>query len=373
MAVRARYYAPRRGNVSHWLVGLSVLAAVVAVLPIFAALLGFTSAPGKPRTAFASAPAGTYGVIARTEGAVDVIAIAPLADPAATVEVARVDHLPGQGSTGAVSPEGRRLALVVSDAGTQANPGGSLILVDLETGELTRLATHIDPLQTPTWTPDGEAVVARRLERTGEGPSATATFARVPVDLSGEAPLVAFSNVLGAFAVSFAPNGTFLSVVIDGRGSTLYRGDQEVALLAPAITRDWRLSPDGTQLAFVEASLPGGLTYVARVILLAGGSGGASAQGLSGGLQQAGVAWKPGAAAPTFGTDPSSAGASAQSLSTPGFDVPVQYSTDGAAFVVEHYNGNSFADPGTPALQVIAGDVRIDWTGYTRFFGWAQR
>jgi len=364
-------YAPRRAQIPYWLILATVLAAVVAVMPIVGAIVGGVGTPGAPKTAFATGAPGTYVVVARAERDYDVISVAPLANLEAVSEIARVPHLPGYASTGAVSPEGRRLAIVTTDAGSVAQPGASLLVLELETGALTRLAINVDPLQTPVWTADGRAVVATRIVP-GERGLATVAFLRVPVDLSGERPVGEAAAVLGAYAVGFDPAGRLVSVVIDGRGSTAFRDGVEAVRLSTQITRDWRLSPDGAQMAFIEADVTGGLQYRARVASLdAGGGGGVAAQALSAEGQQLGVAWKPGAPLPTFGGEPAARpGVTAQSLVS-GFDVPLGYSPDGSALAEEHWSGTGFSDPGrlTLAVQTDAGLVTLN--GYSRFFGWA--
>jgi len=364
------------------LVGLTVLAGLVAILPIVgamvAALAGGDGSPGAPRTAFATAPVGEYAVVARNGQDADVIFVAPASNPDAASEIARIPHLPGFASTGAVSPEGRRLALVAADAGTPARPGGSLYLLDLETAALTRLAIRVDYLQTPVWSPDGRDLVFTRTVE-GDGAAASVAILRVAVDGSGERQASTFERVLGAYAVGFDPSGRLVTVVIDGRGSTAYRDDSEAAHLSTQITRDWKLSPDGSRLAFIESDTSDGLQYRSSIVSLDGGTAGeVAAQSASGdGGQQLGVAWKPGAPDPTFGREPvailATEGVSAQAV-TGGFDVPVAFSPGGSGLAVQHWSGPNFGQAGKMSLQVVADDgSRTSFDAFTRFYGWATR
>ncbi len=360
------------GRLRRVLIASGVVALAIAILPIAAAVINGIDGTTIARTAFATAPSGQYAVVARDTGTEDVILVAPATDPAATTEIAKVGHLSGYTSNGAVSPDGRRLALITVDAGSMAHPGASLLVVELETGSVTRLATGVDPLQTPLWDASSAAVVVTRL-RTNEAGLADVQFARVAIDRSGERPIGSANPVLGAYAVGFDTEGRFVSVVIDGRGSTALRDGSEVAAISSQITRDWRLSPDGKQLAFIESNVERGLRYLARVASLdveAGGS--VSAQGAATG-QQLGVAWRPGAAEPSFGQEPGArTGVSAQSASE-GFDVPLGWAVDGSALAVQHWTGPDFAHAGQLALAIVVNGSSRPLAGAGRFYGWAAR
>jgi hypothetical protein len=161
--------------------------------------------------------------------------------------------------------------------------------------------------------------------------------------------------------------------VVDGNGSTIHRDGEPLKHLSTGITRDWQLSPDGAQLAFIEASLDGGLQYLPRVVSLVPGL--VEAQSLTVDSGQAlGIAWAPGASAPTFGTEPSLLpGGAALAQSESGFDIPLSYSPTGDSLVVERWTGGSFADAGDARFEVVSGNERTQLPGASRFFGWAAR
>lgn len=372
-----RIHPGRKSVLPRVFVGLAALAAVVAVLPIVGAILQPGAGPATPRTAFAAAPAGEYVVVARTGEAADTIFVAPATDPAAAIEIATIPHLRGYSATGAVSPEGRRLALVVADSGTVARPAASLYVLDLETAVLSRLAGGVDHLQTATWAPDGRsALFTRTAESTG--PTATVAFLRVSTGGGAEQELYHFDNALGAYAAGFDLAGRLVTVVIDSRGSTAYRDGVQAVRLSSQITRDWEPSPDGQSLAFIEADTTSGLRYVAKVVSLEGAATGeASAQSAGDAGQQLGVSWKPGAAGPTFGNEPAAAtspgDAFAQGAAS-GFDVPLAYSPGGERLAVQHWTGPDFNHAGQVSLELAGGDgSRTPLAGFTRFFGWAAR
>ena len=378
VSIRAR---SRKGSLQFALIAATAVAGVAAVLPILFAVIGGVSSTGGAKTAFASEPPGQYAVVSRTEGTEDIIGIAPLAHPADAREVARITHLDGFAANGAVSPDGKLLALVAPDAGTATHPSGSLLVVALETGAESPLLTGIDPQQTPVWANDSTSVVVTAPTGASAGQPGV-RFVKVPA--AGGTPETVYEpgNVLGAYAVGFDPAGRFVSVIIDGRGSTAVRNGTELLNLSSQITRDWRLSPDGKQLAFIEANLVGGLHYVPRVLNLDGDGAHVEAQAAGDTGQALGTAWQPGAAAPTFGREgdaaastsgDASARAQVADSSAPGFDVPLGYSADGRGLVVNHWSGSSFASPGKVVLEVVADGSRTPLDAYGKFLGWAQR
>ncbi len=358
----------RRGHAPFWLIVAAAVATVIAVLPIVGGFIsGLRGEPG-PRTAFASAPAGDYAVMARQspEDNADLIQVVPAADPGNPIDIARIGHLPGYASRGVVSNDGRHLALVAVDAGSLARPGASLLLLDLETGSVARLAIAVDHLQAPLWARDGRSVVVTRTAQ-ADGAPTTANLVRVATDLSGEAAMARFEGVLGAYPVGWDAAGRLVTVVLDGRGSTLYFDEAEGATISTNVTRDWRVSPDGTQIAFIEAALEGGLRFVPRAASLGGG---VSAQGaLVPAGQALGVAWRPDGGGATFGREPG--GVTAQSQGA-GFDVPLAYSNRGA-LAVQSWSGDSFASPGSMRFAIESGGARTLLDGYQRFYGWAAR
>jgi hypothetical protein len=164
--------------------------------------------------------------------------------------------------------------------------------------------------------------------------------------------------------------------VLDSRGSTLYAGANEVLPLSSFATRDWRLSPDGSQVAFIEADTTVGLQYRARTVAIDGSAPEVQAQSLAAAGQQLGVAWNPAGARAVFGQEPGAGVASvqAQAASAAGFDVPLGFSADGSLGVVQRWSGTSFSAPGEMQLVLVGGDgAAAAIPGATRFFGWAVR
>jgi hypothetical protein len=355
-------------------VAATIVVGLIAVMPIFAAVIA--GAGGKPaaRSAFAAAPTGVYAIGITSEDDVDIVQA--VTSDGAAIEVARVPHLAGFASKGTVSPDGRLLALVAADSGPVAHATASLITVDLDSGATKRLVSGLDTLQTPVWAADSSAVVVRTLSNT-DSPITDVTFQRVALDGS-KRELGAVRSVAGAYAIGFDPQGHFLAVVIDERGSTLLRDMGEAVSLGNGITRDWRLSPDGASLAYIAADVSEGLRYLPRVAKLDGDAkGSVSAQSLDD-SQALGVAWNPADDSPLFGREQPAAastlsgGVSAQNLAPTGFDVPLDYAPDGSALAVQHWSGSGFDNAGQMELQLVRDSGRITLTSLTRFFGWAR-
>lgn len=369
MAVTMQSTGSGQSRLTRLIVGISLLGALVAVAPIIGAVFGLGTPSARPSTAFASAPAGNYAVVSRNEGTVDVISVVWAENPSAATEIARVPHLDGFTSTGAVSPDGKRVALVTVDAGSAARPGASLIFVNLETGELFRGAIDVEPLQTPVWTSDGTAAVVTRATSTG------IDVVHVSVDAK-ETVLGSYSGVLGVYPLGFDGSGALLQVVIDGRGSTVQRAGSDLVHLGPHITRDWALSGDGSQVAYIEVNTESGLEYVARTATL-DASAGVQAQALGIDLSALGAAWNPATGSAEFGIEPQ-AGVQMQALTVEGgaaigFDVPLAYSKDGEVLAVTHWSGDSFEAPGVGGVYLVGSDGRWAIGGGARFLGWSAR
>lgn len=373
MAVNASAVS-RRLRLPNVLVALSLAVALLAILPIAAGIVTDVFGAGTHSTAFASAPSGDYAVYIDSGEEADQVMVAPADNPGDAMPIAEIEHLPGFSLRGAVSPDGTRAAIVAVEAGTLAHPGASLLVVDLESGEVVRAATNVDHLQQPAWTPDSRAVVVTRGGDQAPGPVSV-----LRVDASGngdETLLREHDAVLGVYPVGYDAEGRLVSVVINGEGSTAYRDGEPAAHLSGGITRDWALSPDGESLAFVETS-PGS-AYVPRVAALDGSQSAALAQSGAPVGQALGAAWTPGGE-PAFGFEPAEdastsggPGVLGQSLDK-GFDVPLGYSKSGDAAAVRHWSGDDFDSPGDVTIQVVTGNGRTALPGATGFLGWAAR
>lgn len=346
---------------------LAVLALAVALAGVAAVAL-LAQSGGPPQTAFARAPSGQYAVVARDTGGATLVSVVGVDPEDAPMPIAVVPHLHGFSPRGAVSPSGRQVALITPDGAIAGRAVASLITLDLETGELRRLAEGLAPLQDALWTADSRAVVVTRNVHTGAGALAVAV---AQVDLEGgETVLETHTGSVMVAPVGFDAKGRLLAVRLDARGSTLTRDGIAVRWLSAHVTRDWSLSPDGTQLAFVEANTWQGLRYLPRVVAIEGGGSVSAASAST--PQALGAAWAPSGGA-EFGREPYTPPGSVSAQGMSGFDVPLGYSRDGSSLAVRHWSGASFAEPGTPQLEIVSRLERRPLAGFTRFFGWSAR
>lgn len=365
----------RRASINSLLITLSIVTAVLAGLPLAAGIFSETFGDGASgSTAFAAAPSGHYAVFARSDADSDEILVAPASDPTDVMSLAVIERLPGYASRGAVSPDGEKLALVAVDGGAPSQPGASLLVLDLSSGDLRRVAAGIDQLQTPTWTADSSAVIATRGGDTAPG---EVTVIRADAGANGETVVRSYPDVLGVYPIGMDPDGELVSVVVDTDGSHAYRDGDRVITLSRYISRDWQLSPDGSTIAFIETNLEEGVRYLPRSVNI-DGSAAIQGQVLSSDVQALGVAWNPAATGgPAFGYEPGGPtpendGVFAQTLNG-GFDVPLGYSNDGSALAIQHWSGDSFANPGEPRFEILSDGERAVLTEATRFFGWSER
>ncbi len=343
------------------LAGLALLALLGGV----AAVALLEQSGGHPQTAFARAPGGQYAVVARNTGVATMVTVVGTTPNETAMEIAVVPHLFGFNLRGTVSPSGRHVALIAPDGGLPTRPLASLLSLNLETGELRRIAEGLDPLQDALWARDSESVLVTRNAQGGG-----ISVVRVALD-GKETVLETHPGAVAVAPLGFDAEGRLLAVRIDGRGSTLTREGSPIRWLSAHITRDWSLSPDGTQVAFVEANLAQGLRYLPRVVPIEGG-GGVSAATTNAG-QALGSAWAPTGDTARFGREPNTSPGSVSAQGYAGFDVPLGYSRDGRSLAVRHWSGTSFSTPGTPQLEIVSGSGRQSLAGYTRFFGWSAR
>jgi Tol biopolymer transport system component len=304
----------------------------------------------------------------------DTLWAASPADPADRVLLGSAPHAPGFGVFPALSPDGAYLAYTALPAGASDSLSGSaaqLWLLEIASGEARVLAGDVDLRTTPVWSPASDAVVVRRDGADGGE--------LVRLDLSGSPTTIA-AQAAALYPIDFSPDGGVLYyATLSASGSDLMRAPvsstgaaaapEPVAHLSDGIARNWHLSPDGTQLAYLAPAPAGAATaYVAQVLDLEtnavltplGDAAGAQFNPVWDGSASLTIG---GAAGPSTGSGQgaalriSSDGVSAAGAPLPapasGFDVPIGWSPDGAYLIVRAFEGAAPAAPGPSRLVAI--------------------
>jgi hypothetical protein len=296
-------------------------------------------------------------------------------DPAQRVSLGAVEHAYGYGIYPSLSPNGTRIAYTRLPPDDDADAPAELWLLDVGDGKARLLAEGVDLPATPVWSPDGEYVVVRRSS--WNEATATGSSELLRIDMSGdERPLAASGDAL--FPIALSPDGAnFYYAVLTATGSDLARADAEggggqvIARLSDGFSRDWRLSPDGTQLAYL-AQAPAGanVAFVAQVLHITSGQ---KQIPLSGDVEQFAPVWEAqggltvgrldtsaGADAPVRLSESSEAFAQSALPALPaaarGFDVPLAWSPGGEALAVRAFEGSSADDPGASRVEVVGSD-----------------
>jgi len=311
----------------------------------------------------AAAPLVVYSEFGETA---DTLWAANPDDPSDRTQLGQIEHARGFAISPRLSPDGARIAYtVVPPTGAQA---AELWVLDIESAEARRLAGGVDLLSAPVWSPKADAVVVRRSQG-GEDEAGSAQLLRV--DLSGATTVLA-SAAAGLYPIEFSPDGAWLYfAVLSASGTDLARvsgegGDepQTVAPLSDGIARDWRLSPDGTRLAYLAQT--DGAGFAARVLDISTGKAVTPLAHIA--SAQFSPVWTPdgdlaigqlsdGGAALLVSGEGASLAPAAQ-LPGPeggdGFDAPLSWSPGGAHLAVRSFAGESTADPG-PSWVVVVG------------------
>ncbi len=350
--------------------------------------------------------AGTLIVYAEYGEWSDAIWAADPANPTRRVQIATVDHAFGFGIRPSLSPDGKYVAYAAVPRDAAAGASAGLWLLDVETGAAAMLTPAIDQGAAPVWLPQSDGIVVRRFGAEG--------FAElVRVDLAGNATALAASQT-GIYAIDAAPDGDWLYYAeLSAAGTSLSRAalsadagaalspnaagqTEQVALLSDGFSRDWRLSPDGSQIVYLarDPSSPDAalatqvleLGTGATRTLISGDSAGQfnpvwdvdggltlgfiSPGGAAGPSQAMGLAT--GFAPLRLSSEGESAGGSLPPPAS-GFDVPLSWSADMTYLAVRNFEGSSGSDPGASRVIVVSpagGRLELSRQSDVTIAGW---
>jgi Tol biopolymer transport system component len=351
------------------LVGTSVLSAATGGYLLYNAVRpdGLTSFEHVQR-------AGSRLILSEFgEDADAIVAIDPN-DVSDRTTIATVDHAPGWGIFATLSPDGGAIAYTALPADArEPSPDAPAIAGVIEVdGDLLTLATDIDLMIPPVWSPDGTAIVVRK-SIAEENSSGTQELLLLGTDGTRES-ITTWAGA-SAFPVGFSPDGAALYfATLSATGSDFYRigidgsGETLVAHLGDDISREWTLSPDGRTLAYSLAETGAQPRIVAMRLDLATGAAERVVAGATG--SQINPAWtaaneltvasvKPegGGDAVAFAAD-----GSARTLddNDDTIDLPLAWSPDGASLAVRAIDGATPLDARGSRIELWQRDGTRD-------------
>jgi Tol biopolymer transport system component len=302
--------------------------------------------------------------------------------------IATIDHAPGYGVFPVLSPDGDAIAYTAlpSDApdpspDTPARAG----IVDTH-GAVTTLAGDVDLLIPPVWTPDSRAVVVRK--NTPEANTA-GTFELLLLGRDGSRSTITSWSTAAVFPIAFSPDGSKLYfATLNSTGSDLYSvapdgsGETKIAHLSDEVSRDWKLSPDASTLAYSVAESGPAPSIVTKVLDLASATA-SDAVSAGGQRQEFNPAWRDdgeltiASLKPQGGGDAVDVGraGAARSLTTnsASIDLPLGWSPDGGQLAVRSLEGADPNEPGASHLELVdaAGNrERVSDSADVLIVGW---
>ena len=355
-----------------------VLAAAGFVLVIGAMALGVLLPPkpssGSPNALSAGSPQLVIAAYSEEESTLWLVD--PI-DPTLRQPLFLVSHARGWALEGAVSPTGDRLALLVVPPGGHDPTSDTRLLIS-DGGPPKTLAEGLDLHGGLAWSADGSQLFVRRTVLTDDD---RPTFSLFQIDVSdgSERLLVQRSGAGGLYPVGRPRGGPAYAVALGAGGSELLTIGATVGArpLAPVVTRDWSLSPDGRELAYTEQRGLELRVMVTRLDEAAAVRAAAAEGAVAGGGGSASPAWRPDGAlsvgrfAGSLGVT-SSTGPGAAVSAEEGFSLPVAWSADGVYLALRTFAGSGPGNPGAEgaAVRDVTGATRPIDGGHLLILGW---
>ena len=316
--------------------------------------------------------------------------------------VVSVPHARGWAITPAAEMAGALVAFTVlpTDVPPRREEPAELWLLDVLSGEQTRLAGDADLLAAPVLDRAGESLVYRRSSADG-----AQELVRVDLATRARRTLLSRATSFGLFPVAVDRAGAVLYIELSTGGTDLYRiaeggSPQLVAHASDHVARDWRLSPDGATLSYLTPEISAErVVQRLRIIGVAGEAGTPPAAPVMLAAEDGAVlaaqfspVWTPGgegltvgleaypelSAAPvTLALDATAASAAEPPLPAPaqGFDAPLGWSDDGRYLAARSFSGRDAFEPGRESLVVISprGErATVVADSELIFLGWLQ-
>jgi Tol biopolymer transport system component len=295
-----------------------------------------------------------------------IVAVNP-DDPSDRVAIATIDHASGYGIFPTLSPDGDAIAYTGLPPDTERpapDAPAQAAIVD-DDGHVTLLADDVDLLVPPVWAPDGESIVVRK--NTPEDDSA-GSFELIALSRDGSRDTITSWSSAAVFPIAFSPDGaTLYFATLNASGTDLYRigpdGADEtlIAHLSDEIARDWKLSPDGSTLAYSVAESGGKPAMLAMTLDLATGAEQRvtsdsdraefnPAWNVDGDLTISSV--KPDGGGDAISVD-SGGAATALSDNSDAIDLPLAWSPDGSSLAVRSVDAASPEQAGRSYVEIV--------------------
>jgi Tol biopolymer transport system component len=320
--------------------------------------------------------ANERAVLSSDDGTTQTFWLVDPSDPTAPRPVWSSVHSPHWSGRAVVSPDGGSIALTeLPPTARDPDHEAELRVVDIATQREQMLATSVDLRSTLVWSNDGRSIAYQRFEATGEE--------LLLQSRSGGRETIAAKAGAGErlFPLDVRQNGV-LVVVFGSGGAALERFQNGVVyklhqLSTGGVARDFVLSPDGKQLAYLstEASDGSGLSR-ARVVAMDGSTAKELPEDWG---EIVGVTWdergrlvagSTGGAAGLY----QASGERLRAMNRSGFLQPLAWSPSGDYLAVRAFNGTSGSEPGNADDELLTADGRLlplADSGAARFIGWS--
>lgn len=313
--------------------------------------------------------------------------------------IATVDHAPGYGIFAMLSPDGEAIAYTALPA-DEPKPGpdspARAAVVDVK-GNVTPLADDADLLIAPVWSPDSRSIVVRKNTPV---PDAAGSFELLLLGRDGSRATLTRWTTAAIFPIAFAPDGSKLYfAALNNAGTDLYSitpdgsGETKIAHLSDQIARDWKLSPDGSMLAYSVAESGRTPSVIARTLdLRTGDAADAVAPAdLQVGPPSTGVAR--GELNPAWKSDGeltiaslnldgggnalavnASGGASTITANDARIDLPLGWSPDGTTLAVRAIDGKTPSDASESHVELVRDGARdrVSDSADVQIVGWLR-
>lgn len=313
--------------------------------------------------------------------------------------IATVDHAPGYGIFATLAPDGEAIAYTALPA-DEPKPGpdspARAAVVDVK-GNVTPLADDVDLLIAPVWSPDSRSIVVRKNT---PAPDAAGSFELLQLGRDGSRATLTRWTTAAVFPIAFAPDGSKLYfAALNNGGTDLYSiapdgsSETKIAHLSDQIARDWKLSPDGSTLAYSVAESGRTPTVIAKTLdLMTGNAADAIAPvDLQAGPPSTGVvrgelnpAWKPSGELTIASLNldgggnalsvNASGGASTVTANDARIDLPLGWSPDGTTLAVRAIDGKTPSEASESHVELVrdGGRDRVSDSADVQIVGWLR-